>query len=81
MLLVYYTDLDVCGHTSPCQNNVNCTNSASNDYTCICVEGYEGKNCHQETDDCIQNQCQNGGICKVCSCAMTSFNLSMEQVP
>ncbi len=35
------------------------------DYVCECVEGYEGKNCETEIDECLSNPCSNGGTCTV----------------
>ncbi len=35
------------------------------DYTCECVEGYEGKSCTIDTDDCQPNPCLNGASCTV----------------
>uniref|UniRef100_A0A1X7T6V2 EGF-like domain-containing protein n=1 Tax=Amphimedon queenslandica TaxID=400682 RepID=A0A1X7T6V2_AMPQE len=30
---------------------------------CHCVEGYTGKNCSVNIDDCSPNPCQNGATC------------------
>ena len=36
-------DIDECA-TGPCQNGGSCTDQI-NDYTCACVDGYDGLNC------------------------------------
>ena len=35
---------DVCAYKKPCQNGGECSSSGDN-YTCSCVEGFQGKNC------------------------------------
>ena len=32
-------------------------------YQCICVNGYEGRNCETDADDCGQQPCLYGGTC------------------
>lgn len=41
-----------------CQDRVN-------DYLCVCLVGYKGKNCLINIDDCVINGqfCKNGVIC------------------
>ena len=39
----FVTDPDNCA-VNPCKNGANCTDGV-NDFTCQCVEGYEGKTC------------------------------------
>ena len=36
-----------------------------NDYVCICVTGWEGKDCQVETNECDPNPCVNGAACVV----------------
>ena len=34
------------------------------DYQCQCTEGWEGRNCGQDSDSCaVEERCQNGGVC------------------
>ncbi len=35
------------------------------DYMCQCVEGYMGKDCETERDECLPNPCLNNGSCIV----------------
>ncbi len=60
------TDLDVCGHTSPCLNSGTCVNNGPDNFTCSnCADGFEGRTCDMETDECVANLCLNGALCKV----------------
>ena len=36
-----------------------------NDYVCVCVAGWEGKDCQVETNECDSNPCINGATCVV----------------
>lgn len=31
-----------------------------NDFKCVCPDGYEGKDCGHDIDDCLSNPCFNG---------------------
>ncbi|KAL4239882.1 Calcium ion binding [Mactra antiquata] len=44
---------------SPCQNNGNCINELGG-YRCICPNGYSGKNCQTNVNECANNPCVNG---------------------
>lgn len=48
-------------------NTHTCTTSQDlvNGYTCVCVRGWEGQNCHMEVNECDPNPCQNGADCSV----------------
>ena len=35
-----------------------------NNFTCQCVEGFEGRFCEVNTDDCAKVFCRNGGSCE-----------------
>ena len=43
-----------------CQNGIRNEENCS----CDCDEGYEGKECETNTDDCYSNPCQNDGTCE-----------------
>ena len=45
------------------------------DYTCTCDEGYEGKNCETDTDDCVSVLCGGHGTCLD---GLASFTCSCE---
>ncbi|GAB1600780.1 sushi, von Willebrand factor type A, EGF and pentraxin domain-containing protein 1-like [Argonauta hians] len=45
--------------SSPCKNNGTCHNNANN-FTCRCLEGFEGKTCEINIDDCERNPCDHG---------------------
>ena len=61
---------DPCNKLSPCQNGATCSNILSPDasevdYVCNCTDGYEGRLCEVDVDQCSPNPCQNGGTCQV----------------
>ncbi|XP_028392609.1 fibropellin-3-like [Dendronephthya gigantea] len=59
----------------PCRNGGACMKSviedesvyqdwqSGNSYVCVCKEGFTGKNCEIDVDDCVGNGCQNGAKC------------------
>ena len=53
---------DLCTLLAPCQNNGTCSNKFFNDYTCVCTDGYKGRNC-TELDFCLNTQCPMGSTC------------------
>lgn len=56
-------DVDECGTTpSPCRNGGTCQNNEGS-YQCICVNGWTGKDCEINIDDCALKPCFNGGTC------------------
>lgn len=69
-----HEDINDCG-SSPCKNNGKCKDG-NNTYSCECDgTGYEGKDCTQDINECInQTACFNGGTCRnrngdyVCDC-------------
>ncbi|XP_057608599.1 coagulation factor X isoform X2 [Chionomys nivalis] len=73
-----YKDGDQC-ETKPCQNQGKCRDGLG-EYTCTCVEGYEGKNCEffvrklcsLDNGDCDQF-CREEQSTVVCSCASGYF--------
>eukprot|EP00794_Sanderia_malayensis_P018983 gene18983-20890_t len=48
---------------SPCQNNGTCKHGDF-DYTCMCRDGFVGKNCQIDVNECGSNPCQNNGTCQ-----------------
>ncbi|KAM9038773.1 coagulation factor X [Sarcophilus harrisii] len=69
-----YRDGDQC-ENNPCQNQGNCKDGLG-EYTCICMEGYEGKNCEfSKLTLCSLDNGECDQFCKeekstvVCSCA------------
>ena len=58
-------DIDECDTMKPCHLNATaqCINHAGT-YQCVCKQGFNGKNCYQNIDDCRSNPCQNGGMCQ-----------------
>ncbi|XP_041115548.1 coagulation factor X-like [Polyodon spathula] len=68
-----YVDGDQC-EKKPCQNNAGCKDGIG-EYTCLCNEGFQGKNCEIEIPKlCETNNGDCDHFCKVdrdvtCSCA------------
>ncbi|KTG37542.1 hypothetical protein cypCar_00014648, partial [Cyprinus carpio] len=56
-------DLNYCGTHKPCVNGGTCLNTEPDEYFCSCPEGYSGKNCHIDKDECSSNPCAHGGTC------------------
>ena len=43
--------MDPCG-TDPCENESGCINDViNNDYTCVCLPGWSGKNCDEVEEE------------------------------
>ena len=57
MLITLYLGFH-CDDTS-CKPHGECKNN-----TCVCIQGYEGRECEINIDDCPSNECENGAICK-----------------
>ncbi|XP_060896814.1 protein delta homolog 2 [Labrus mixtus] len=59
-------DLFVCSQQQPCQNGATCVMEDSGEYTCLCPEGFHGRDCHLKTGPCHQRRspCKNGGLCE-----------------
>lgn len=45
-----------------CKNGATCNNQPGS-YLCICVNGWTGKDCSINIDDCKSQPCYNGGTC------------------
>uniref|UniRef100_A0A0R3S3B5 Notch n=1 Tax=Elaeophora elaphi TaxID=1147741 RepID=A0A0R3S3B5_9BILA len=46
-----------------CENGGTCVNVGIDDYRCVCLNGYSGKNCSRNEDDCVENSCAPGSTC------------------
>ncbi|VDK72475.1 unnamed protein product [Litomosoides sigmodontis] len=46
-----------------CENGGTCVNAGTNDYKCVCLNGYSGRNCATNEDDCIEHSCTPGSTC------------------
>ncbi|CAH3188858.1 unnamed protein product, partial [Porites evermanni] len=50
--------------SSPCKNTGKCVSLyQENRYKCICVEGFTGKDCETNINDCVNIPCLNNGTC------------------
>ncbi|XP_028580146.2 protein delta homolog 2 isoform X1 [Podarcis muralis] len=58
-------DVHVCEHQTPCQNGAQCVYDRDGEYSCLCLEGFHGKNCELKTGPCDKagSPCKNGGEC------------------
>ncbi|CAF1419466.1 unnamed protein product [Adineta ricciae] len=72
-----------CNHSSapcdilmPCQNSGTCINGNKtvNDYSCVCLSGFNGTQCEVDNRLCKPNTCQNNGKCTETS--STTFECS-----
>ncbi|XP_055375058.1 protein crumbs isoform X2 [Condylostylus longicornis] len=45
-----------------CKNNGYCMNP-SEQYACTCMAGYEGEDCSQNINECLNAECQNNSTC------------------
>uniref|UniRef100_A0A8D2P8I8 Protein delta homolog 2 n=1 Tax=Zosterops lateralis melanops TaxID=1220523 RepID=A0A8D2P8I8_ZOSLA len=42
-------DIHICEHQSPCQNGAQCIYDRDGEYSCLCPEGFHGKDCEMKT--------------------------------
>lgn len=49
--------IDILG--DPCENHGICI--PGNPKSCVCLKGFTGELCETNVDECLDNQCQNGG--------------------
>ncbi|VVC29041.1 Hypothetical protein CINCED_3A018849 [Cinara cedri] len=57
---------DVCAkNPNPCLNNGTCLHKTSSlkDYYCMCSQGFEGKNCEVNVNECLMVTCPMGKVC------------------
>ncbi|XP_077205134.1 sushi, nidogen and EGF-like domain-containing protein 1 isoform X3 [Paroedura picta] len=56
----------VCLTLRPCQNGGKCIEdciTGNPSYSCSCLAGFTGKQCHIDVDECASNPCRNQGSC------------------
>lgn len=55
----------VCEQTNNtiCMNGGTCLSIGINNYECQCLNGFSGKNCSWNEDDCVDNLCSIGSTC------------------
>lgn len=46
------SDVHICEHQSPCQNGAQCIYDRDGDYSCLCPEGFHGKDCEMKAGPC-----------------------------
>ncbi|XP_018619381.1 milk fat globule EGF and factor V/VIII domain containing b isoform X2 [Scleropages formosus] len=56
---------------NPCKNDAMCEvisqsrrGDVFNEYVCKCLPGFEGVHCQNNVNDCVDQPCKNGGICR-----------------
>uniref|UniRef100_A0A915PS56 Uncharacterized protein n=1 Tax=Setaria digitata TaxID=48799 RepID=A0A915PS56_9BILA len=64
LLHCYLTFAGYCEKTNNlCKNGGTCINVGVTDYECVCLNGYSGKDCSRNEDDCTENLCASGSTC------------------
>ncbi|CAF0761809.1 unnamed protein product [Brachionus calyciflorus] len=48
---------------NPCKNEALCVKESNEQYSCVCLPGFIGKNCDLK-DPCSKNPCKNDGKCR-----------------
>lgn len=73
--LLRYRNYDRIFVSVPCQNGGTCLDGIG-DYTCLCVDGFGGKHCEIDVDECVSAPCHNGATCNqyvnsyTCTCPL-----------
>ncbi|XP_029927132.1 protein delta homolog 2 [Myripristis murdjan] len=59
-------DIHVCSREKPCQNGATCVLDGGGEYSCLCPEGFHGRNCQLKAGPCHRRRspCKNGGLCE-----------------
>ncbi|XP_069464907.1 protein delta homolog 2 [Ambystoma mexicanum] len=59
-------DVHICIHQNPCRNEAECVDDPEGEYSCVCPEGFHGKNCELKMGPCERagSPCKNGGSCQ-----------------
>ncbi|KAM9761819.1 protein crumbs homolog 1 isoform 1-T1 [Menidia menidia] len=55
------TKVDACS-PNPCQNRALCR-TRGDGYSCFCVPGFQGAQCHIDVNECVSQPCRNGATC------------------
>lgn len=50
------SDIHVCSKEEPCQNGATCLIDDSGEYSCLCPDGFHGRNCELKTGPCLQRR-------------------------
>uniref|UniRef100_A0A667XCA8 Delta like non-canonical Notch ligand 2 n=1 Tax=Myripristis murdjan TaxID=586833 RepID=A0A667XCA8_9TELE len=58
--------IHVCSREKPCQNGATCVLDGGGEYSCLCPEGFHGRNCQLKAGPCHRRRspCKNGGLCE-----------------
>lgn len=73
------------GNGERCHNGGECIEGPGLDFTCKCSNGWNGKFCDTEIDECEVGPCQNGGVCidkiaaYACACPMGFTGTNCEE--
>ncbi|KAM3862885.1 protein delta homolog 2 [Diretmus argenteus] len=59
-------DIHVCSKEEPCHHGATCVTDDQGEYSCLCPDGFHGRNCQLKTGPCHQRRspCRNGGLCE-----------------
>ncbi|KAK3611595.1 hypothetical protein CHS0354_018288 [Potamilus streckersoni] len=56
---------NVCDTLVPrCKNGGTCMNISADDYRCICPQGFDGKDCDRDINECLRQPCQPIHYCE-----------------
>lgn len=59
------SDLSVCSQQQPCLHAATCVMEDSGEYTCMCPEGFHGRNCQLRAGPCHQRRSDFLSVCKL----------------
>lgn len=60
--MIFCVQVNFC-ESSPCLNGGVCT-ALEGGHSCMCPEGFSGRNCEFFGFNCASNPCQNNGVCR-----------------
>uniref|UniRef100_A0A8C8VF98 Delta like non-canonical Notch ligand 2 n=1 Tax=Pelusios castaneus TaxID=367368 RepID=A0A8C8VF98_9SAUR len=49
-------DMHICEREPPCQNGAECVYKGDGEYSCLCPEGFHGKDCERKTGPCEKDE-------------------------